>query len=102
MGWYSGNSGGETHPVGRKRANAWGLYDMHGNVEEWCADGYGCYPIGAMTDPVGPGSGVIRVLRGGCYWNGPQFCRSALRSGLIPGSRLWYFGFRLLAFQDGR
>jgi formylglycine-generating enzyme required for sulfatase activity len=54
--WYESNSGGKTHPVGRKKLNSWGLYDIHGNVGEWCADRYGDYPKGAVTDPQGAAS----------------------------------------------
>ena len=82
MGWYSGNSGNETHPVAQKRPNAWGLYDMHGNVWEWCSDWYGPNPSGAVTDPAGGASGDDRVLRGGGSWyNLARFCRSAGRGG---------------------
>ena len=65
VAWYTKNSGGKTHEVGQKRANAWGLYDMHGNVWEWCRDWYGAYPGISVTDPVGPSSGSDRVMRGG-------------------------------------
>ena len=102
MGWYYGNSGNETHPVGQKRANDWGFYDMHGNVWEWCSDWYGEYPGGSETDPKGPASGGNRVLRGGS-WNGnARSCRSAYRDWYIPGYRNWSRGFRLACSAGSR
>lgn len=95
MGWYSDNSGMKTHSVGRKSPNAWGFYDMHGNVWEWCDDWYGGYPSGSVTDPVGPASGIHRVLRGGCWSNLARFCRSANRFWDRPGYRRRFNGFRL-------
>ncbi len=102
MGWYDGNSGNQTHPVGQKEPNAWNLRDMHGNVREWCQDWYGNYPTGAVTDPTGPASGVLRVLRGGSYWRYARSCRSAYRNGSWPASRGRSRGLRLLALQDAR
>jgi formylglycine-generating enzyme required for sulfatase activity len=96
--WYSGNSGSTTHPVGQKKPNAWGLYDMHGNVWEWCADWYGDYAKGAATDPQGPASGTSRVLRGGSWYGDPTHCRSAYRYNdfVIPVSRFIICGFRVV------
>ena len=95
MGWYSRNSGNSTHPVGQKTSNAWGLYDMHGNVWEWCLDWYGDYPTGSVTDPTGPVSGSSRVLRGG-YWNlSAWYSRSAYRY-YDPLYRNFHFGFRVV------
>ena len=95
MGWYDGNSGSKTHPVGQKRPNAWGFYDMHGNVWEWCSDRAGAYPGGSVTDPAGAASGGSRVLRGGGWDNFARDCRSASRAGVNPGSRDGDSGFRL-------
>jgi len=97
IAWYHDNSGHTTHPVGQKQPNAWGLYDMLGNVWEWCSDwdGYGHYPGGSVTDPVGAPSGTYRVLRGGSWGYRAGFCRSAYRSNRGPGGRINDLGFRL-------
>jgi formylglycine-generating enzyme required for sulfatase activity len=95
--WYSGNSGGKTHPVAQKQPNAWGLYDMHGNVYEWCQDWYDKnYPSGNVTDPTGPSSGSLRVLCGGSWSSLAEFCRSAIRYGKFSVTRNLYLGFRLV------
>jgi formylglycine-generating enzyme required for sulfatase activity len=94
-GWYSNNSGSTTHAVGGKQSNAWGLYDMHGNVWEWCWDWKGDYPSGAQTDPMGVSSGTLRVNRGGGWFSNGQFLRSANRSSFALGTRYYYIGFRL-------
>ncbi len=85
----------KTCPVGSYRANAVGLFDMHGNVLEWCADRYGPYPDGEVTNPTGPTEGPFRVDRGGCWLADGEDCRGARRTRSEPGSRFSYLGFRL-------
>jgi formylglycine-generating enzyme required for sulfatase activity len=96
---YNGNAKGynrkKSTPVGIFAANAWGLYDMHGNVWEWCWDWYEDYAWGAQTDPMGAGSGSRRVYRGGSWNSGAQFLRSANRDYSTPVLRNSYSGFRL-------
>jgi eukaryotic-like serine/threonine-protein kinase len=96
FGWYEKNSGDETHPVGQKEPNAWGLYDMHGNVWEWCADWYGTYLSYSVTNPTGPSSGSLRVRRGGSWGGTAAYCRAAARSRNSPGARRNYLGLRLV------
>jgi len=100
IGWYDGNSGGETHPVGKLLPNAFGLYDMLGNVWEWCQDWWGEYDGWAQTDPKGPTSGDVRVLRGGSWNHDAQYVRASDRYCDAPGYRHYYLGFRLARNVD--
>jgi len=122
IAWYGGNSRVEydggvdssgwpekqydhqragTHPVGAKEANSWGLYDMLGNVYEWCWDSYGVYPTGPVVDPTGPTEGAYRVRRGGCWDSFARWCRSARRDWWTPDGRNGFTGFRVVAVQAG-
>ncbi|MFI5356332.1 MAG: formylglycine-generating enzyme family protein [Opitutales bacterium] len=95
LGWYDANSGGETHPVAQKQPNAWGFYDMHGNVREWCADWYGGYPGDRASDPTGPATGSFRSFRGGGVDSNAGECRSAFRMWMAPNLAGATTGFRL-------
>ena len=106
VGWYWMNGGKKnwnevkdpaicTHPGGQKKPNNWGLYDMHGNVWEWCLDWWEAYPTSSVTDPKGADTGKYRVHRGGSWVSDPRYCRSALRIGRTPDYRGSRLGFRL-------
>ena len=98
VGWYRSNSKSTTHGVGQKEANAFGLYDMHGNVRQWCQDWWqpDYYSKSPAEDPQGPAEGSARVLRGGCWDFLPWLCRSAYRLGLLPRGGGSYLGFRVV------
>ena len=97
--WYEDNNGNSTHPVGQKLANPWGVYDMHGNVWEWCQDWWGEYPGGVAVDPLGSTTSSDRVIRGGGsgrWFYGARICRSAYRDHDDPGHRDGIIGFRVV------
>ncbi|MCB1091484.1 MAG: SUMF1/EgtB/PvdO family nonheme iron enzyme, partial [Verrucomicrobiae bacterium] len=95
VGWCKDNSEGKTHEVGRKRSNAWGLHDMHGNVKEWCLDWFGESLTGGK-DPQGPADGESRVFKGGGCVNIALDCRSAERRGYVPSKSDGFdLGFRV-------
>jgi len=96
MGWYCGNSGRTTHPVAQKSPNSWGLYDMHGNVLEWCQDWYTEYSATPQKDPTGPVIGSTQVVRGGSWFANAKNCRSGSRFYWTPNSKSDFIGLRLV------
>ena len=95
VAWYDENSGSKTHPVGTKQANELGIYDMTGNVLEWCSDWYSSYSSSSQTNPTGSDSGSARVSRGGGWFNDASYCRLSVRFYYTPDFRLDILGLRL-------
>lgn len=99
MAWNKSNSEEQTHPVGTKKPNAWGLYDMHGNVSEWVLDWYApeyTDPAALAVDPKGPLTGSFRIFRGGCWFDSDADCRTTHRRHDFPISRFYNVGFRVV------
>ena len=93
--WTLENSDSITHPVGQKHANPWGLYDIHGNVWEWCSDWFGEYPATEISDPLGPKQGKFKVFRGGSWNHAIELARSRNRFMMAPTNGIYFVGFRI-------
>jgi formylglycine-generating enzyme required for sulfatase activity len=102
-GWFDKNSGGKSHPVGEKKPNAWGLYDMHGNVWQWVLDWYdpGYYAHSPTDDPTGPATGTDRVSHGGCWYSSARSARSANHGRIEPDHHGSHLGFRAAMIPPG-
>src|SRR5262249_21247155 len=97
--WFDENSEDRTHPVGEKRDNEFGLFDMYGNVAEWCWDGHADYRLGDFDNPRGPKEARERVVRGGSWRMGPEGFRPAIRAGTTPNTRDYRLGFRVAKYD---
>jgi formylglycine-generating enzyme required for sulfatase activity len=97
VAWFESNSLNRTHPVATKKENALGLFDMSGNVAEWCQDIYSSYPGKTVADPKGGSTGFFRIVRGGSWYNLAIFCENTHREKYVAGARFDYIGFRLAA-----
>ena len=93
--WTAENCDAGTHPVGLKRPNPWGLYDVHGNVWEWCADWFAPYPAAPLTDPLGPSTSKYKVFKGGGWNQDVEYARASSRFMMSPSNGIHFVGFRL-------